>query len=76
MSDAEPLPKSSVWRLEVVCRGPGRRRAWRAEQKAGIIAVCAAARRHELMPATGCRREARRRAEGAVESGSGVASRR
>jgi transposase len=81
MSDTELLPKSKpepVRRLEVFT-GAGRRRTWSAEQKAEIVAesygsgesVCAVARRHGLTPQQlfGWRRDARRRAEGAGESG-------
>ncbi|HTP48533.1 MAG TPA: transposase [Casimicrobiaceae bacterium] len=81
MSDTELLPKSRpepVRRLEVFT-GAGRRRTWSAEQKAEIVAesygsgesVCAVARRHGLTPQQlfGWRRDARRRAEGAGESG-------
>jgi|SRR5215468_4748921 len=81
MSDTELLPKSKpepVRRLEVFT-GAGRRRSWSAEQKAEIVAesyesgesVCAVARRHGLTPQQlfGWRRDARRRAEGAGESG-------
>lgn len=81
MSDTELLPKSKpepVRRLEVFT-GAGRRRAWSAEQKAGIVgesyrsgeSVCAVARRHGLTPQQlfGWRRAARRRAEGTYESG-------
>ncbi len=81
MSDTELLPKPKpepVRRLEVFT-GAGRRRAWSAEQKAGIVAesyesgesVCAVARRHGLTPQQlfGWRRDARRQAEGAGESG-------
>ena len=79
MSDTELLPKSKaepLRRLEVFT-GAGRRRAWRAEQKAQIIgesyesgdSVSAVARRHGLTPQQlfGWRRAAQRRAEG--ESG-------
>jgi transposase len=81
MPDTELLPKSKAEparRLEVFT-GTGRRRAWTAEQKAGIVAesdesgdsVSVVARRHGLTPQQlfGWRRAARRRAEGA----SGVA---
>lgn len=81
MLDTELLPKSKpepVRRLEVFT-GAGRRRAWSAEQKAGVVAesyesgesVCAVARRHGLTPQQlfGWRREARRRAEGTGDSG-------
>ena len=60
MSDTELLPKSNmepVRRLEVFT-GSGRRRSWRAEQKAAIVGetyesgetVSAVARRHGLTP--------------------------
>jgi transposase len=75
VSDTELLPKSKpdpVRRLEVFT-GAGRRRAWRAEQKAGIVAesyesgesVSAVAHRHGLTPQQlfGWRRAARRQAE-------------
>jgi transposase len=81
MPDTELLPKSKAEparRLEVFT-GAGRRRAWTAEQKAGIVAesyeagdsVSAVARRHGLTPQQlfGWRRAAQRR----VEGGSGVA---
>ena len=76
MSDTELLPKSKpepVRRLEVFT-GAGRRRAWSAEQKAGIIAesyergetVSAVARRHGLTPQQlfGWRRGGQQRGEG------------
>jgi transposase len=79
MPDTEFLPKSKAEparRLEVFT-GTGRRRAWTAEQKAGIVAesyesgggVSAVARRHGLTPQQlfGWRRAAQRRAAG--ESG-------
>ena len=79
MPDTELLPKSKAEparRLEVFT-GTGRRRAWTAEQKSGIVAesyetghtVSAVARRHGLTPQQlfGWRRVAQRRAEG--ESG-------
>ena len=78
VSDTELLPKSKaepVRRLEVFT-GSGRRRAWTAEQKAGIVAesygageiVSAVARRHGLTPQQlfGWRRQA---AAAAGESG-------
>jgi transposase len=75
MPDTELLPKSKAEparRVEVFT-GTGRRRAWTAEQKAGIVAesyetghtVSAVARRHGLTPQQlfGWRRVAQRRAE-------------
>ncbi len=76
MPDTELLPKSKAEparRLEVFT-GAGRRRAWTAEQKAGIVAesyeagdtVSAVARRHGLTPQQlfGWRRAAQCCAEG------------
>jgi transposase len=75
VSDTELLLKSKaepVRRLEVFT-GSGRRRAWTAEQKAGIVAesyrgfetVSTVARRHGLTPQQlfGWRRQAERQAE-------------
>ncbi len=83
MPDTELLPKSKpepARRLEVFT-GAGRRRAWTAEQKAGIVAesyeagdtVSAVARRHGLTPQQlfGWRRAAQHRVEG--ESGMAFA---
>jgi transposase len=77
VSDTELLSKSKadpVHRLEVFT-GTGRRRAWTAEQKAGIVAesygggetVSAVARRHGLTPQQlfGWRRQAGRQTEAA-----------
>ena len=86
MSDTELLHKSkpeAVRRLELFT-GSGRRRAWTAEQKAGIAAesydsgekVSAVARRHGLTPQQlfGWRREARRRARQRARDNKGEAS--